>query len=375
MEHLTKFVSGLSFEILRFAQNDTQRLLVRQCISAVHVVFFVQRNLSHEALSRCRRKRRPRRRRIASQEFSAAAARQRRRSARHQARRSMSRPRSSSPKLLLKQFPEHALYGEEGIVGDQSSEHQWVVDPLDGTVNYFYGIPHFCVSIALRCERRDHRRRDLRSDARRNVERAKRRKADAERSAISRERSRGSCRSGDLGRTREDRRDDRCEFAVVPGNGSSRAQMPRARQRRARHGVRRVRTTRRLHRTGNQSVGHRGRMDSGRNAGGTVDLRPREDMKDKYSIVASNGVIDLKIVSMTRCGIGYDVHRLGRGSKTDPRAASKFRTRADSKDIPMRTSCRTRSRMHCSARSARATSVIIFRTPMNRFAASAASRF
>src|SRR5256885_8561541 len=51
---------------------------------------------------------------------------------------------------LLKQFPEHALYGEEGIVGDQASDHQWVVDPLDGTVNYFYGIPHFCVSIALR---------------------------------------------------------------------------------------------------------------------------------------------------------------------------------------------------------------------------------
>ena len=30
-------------------------------------------------------------------------------------------------------------------------------------------------------------------------------------------------------------------------------------------------------------------------AGGTVDLRPREDMKDKYAIVASNGVIDLKL--------------------------------------------------------------------------------
>src|SRR3977135_4439385 len=52
--------------------------------------------------------------------------------------------------LLLKTFPEHALYGEEGIVGDQASDHQWVVDPLDGTVNFFYGIPHFCVSIALR---------------------------------------------------------------------------------------------------------------------------------------------------------------------------------------------------------------------------------
>jgi len=53
-------------------------------------------------------------------------------------------------KILLDRFPEHALYGEEGIVGDQSSAHQWVVDPLDGTVNFFYGIPHFCVSIALR---------------------------------------------------------------------------------------------------------------------------------------------------------------------------------------------------------------------------------
>src|SRR5437773_11714146 len=52
-------------------------------------------------------------------------------------------------KLLLKEFPEHVLYGEEGIVGDQSSEHQWVVDPLDGTVNYFYGIPHF--ACRLRC--------------------------------------------------------------------------------------------------------------------------------------------------------------------------------------------------------------------------------
>ncbi|HEY3661547.1 MAG TPA: inositol monophosphatase family protein [Chthoniobacterales bacterium] len=53
-------------------------------------------------------------------------------------------------RILLDRFPEHALYGEEGIAGDQASDHQWVVDPLDGTVNFFYGIPHFCVSIALR---------------------------------------------------------------------------------------------------------------------------------------------------------------------------------------------------------------------------------
>src|SRR5262245_45344830 len=56
-------------------------------------------------------------------------------------------------KLLLEEFPAHALYGEEGTVGDQSSDHQWIVDPLDGTVNYFYGIPHFCVSIALRMQK------------------------------------------------------------------------------------------------------------------------------------------------------------------------------------------------------------------------------
>jgi len=51
---------------------------------------------------------------------------------------------------LLEAFPEHALYGEEGVAGDPDSEWQWVVDPIDGTVNYYYGIPHFCVSIALR---------------------------------------------------------------------------------------------------------------------------------------------------------------------------------------------------------------------------------
>jgi myo-inositol-1(or 4)-monophosphatase len=51
---------------------------------------------------------------------------------------------------LLGRFPDHALYGEEGIAGNQGSEWQWIVDPIDGTVNYFYGLPHYCISIALR---------------------------------------------------------------------------------------------------------------------------------------------------------------------------------------------------------------------------------
>jgi myo-inositol-1(or 4)-monophosphatase len=51
---------------------------------------------------------------------------------------------------LLTAFPTHAIYGEEGIAGDQTSDWQWIVDPIDGTVNFFYSIPHFCISIALR---------------------------------------------------------------------------------------------------------------------------------------------------------------------------------------------------------------------------------
>lgn len=51
---------------------------------------------------------------------------------------------------ILNTFPDHAIYGEEGIAGNQDSNCQWIVDPIDGTVNYFYGIPHFCISIAMR---------------------------------------------------------------------------------------------------------------------------------------------------------------------------------------------------------------------------------
>ena len=53
-------------------------------------------------------------------------------------------------RVLLSTYPDHAIYGEEGVAGNQDSELQWIVDPIDGTVNYFYGIPHYCVSIALR---------------------------------------------------------------------------------------------------------------------------------------------------------------------------------------------------------------------------------
>ena len=60
------------------------------------------------------------------------------------------RAQSLITEILLGAFPDHAIFGEEGTAGNQSSEWQWIVDPIDGTVNYFYSIPHFCISIALR---------------------------------------------------------------------------------------------------------------------------------------------------------------------------------------------------------------------------------
>lgn len=52
--------------------------------------------------------------------------------------------------IILKAFPDHAVLGEEGRSGNGGSEFEWIVDPIDGTVNYYYGIPWFCVSIAMR---------------------------------------------------------------------------------------------------------------------------------------------------------------------------------------------------------------------------------
>ena len=198
-------------------------------------------------------------------------------------------------KLLLQEFPEHALYGEEGIVGDQSSEHQWVVDPLDGTVNYFYGIPHFCVSIALR----------LRSEIMVGVI------YDPIREEI------WTGRKGETPKLNGhpfhvSDRADLAEAVISVGLSKTgvtiEAGLPILQRM-----IHRVRKCRLL---GSAALDMAyvacGRLDAYieqgislwdiaagwlliENAGGTVDLRLRDDMKDKYSVVASNGVIDLKL--------------------------------------------------------------------------------
>jgi myo-inositol-1(or 4)-monophosphatase len=52
-------------------------------------------------------------------------------------------------KILRKAFPQIPLLGEEGDSGNVNAGYRWVVDPIDGTVNYFFGMPHAAVSIAL----------------------------------------------------------------------------------------------------------------------------------------------------------------------------------------------------------------------------------
>ena len=51
--------------------------------------------------------------------------------------------------ILRRPFPRIPLLGEEGCSGDVNAEYRWVVDPIDGTVNFFFGMPHAAVSIAL----------------------------------------------------------------------------------------------------------------------------------------------------------------------------------------------------------------------------------
>lgn len=44
--------------------------------------------------------------------------------------------------------PGDGFFGEEGGRGSSSTGITWVVDPIDGTVNFHYGIPQYCVSVA-----------------------------------------------------------------------------------------------------------------------------------------------------------------------------------------------------------------------------------
>ena len=51
--------------------------------------------------------------------------------------------------LLADARPDDGFFGEESDATSSASGLHWIVDPIDGTVNFLYGIPHYAVSIAV----------------------------------------------------------------------------------------------------------------------------------------------------------------------------------------------------------------------------------
>ena len=51
--------------------------------------------------------------------------------------------------ILGAERPDDGLLAEEGSSADAASGRRWVVDPLDGTTNFLYGFPVWCISVAL----------------------------------------------------------------------------------------------------------------------------------------------------------------------------------------------------------------------------------
>ncbi len=62
-------------------------------------------------------------------------------------------------------FPGHQIVSEEAGLLPGRGGDEWLVDPLDGTVNYAHGIPFFSVSIAYVCDAQVCPRGRLRSHA------------------------------------------------------------------------------------------------------------------------------------------------------------------------------------------------------------------
>lgn len=51
--------------------------------------------------------------------------------------------------ILREEFPGHGILSEEAGASKSDCEYTWIIDPLDGTNNYHFGVPFFCVNIAL----------------------------------------------------------------------------------------------------------------------------------------------------------------------------------------------------------------------------------
>lgn len=52
--------------------------------------------------------------------------------------------------VIKKNYPEHTIISEETGSDIRKSDYDWIIDPIDGTVNFAHGIPICCVSIGIR---------------------------------------------------------------------------------------------------------------------------------------------------------------------------------------------------------------------------------
>ena len=52
---------------------------------------------------------------------------------------------------LKKARPNYSIISEEnGVENNKDTSNSWIIDPIDGTINFLHGIPHFAISIALK---------------------------------------------------------------------------------------------------------------------------------------------------------------------------------------------------------------------------------
>ena len=51
--------------------------------------------------------------------------------------------------IILDEFPNHGFFGEETGRTRADAEYLWLVDPIDGTVNFSHGLPRWCCSIGV----------------------------------------------------------------------------------------------------------------------------------------------------------------------------------------------------------------------------------
>jgi myo-inositol-1(or 4)-monophosphatase len=56
----------------------------------------------------------------------------------------------AAEKLIASEFPDHDILGEEDSHQNHNAVYEWVIDPIDGTLNFSQGFPYWCCSVAVR---------------------------------------------------------------------------------------------------------------------------------------------------------------------------------------------------------------------------------